>query len=45
MTELADQLYNGLEDELAIVALHAPDFAPLIRDKKALLPALPKLAS
>ncbi len=36
--ELADPLYNNLEEELALVALHSPWLTPLINERSPALP-------
>jgi multidrug efflux pump subunit AcrB len=40
--ELADSLYNGLEEELALAALESPWLTPLINERKPVLPAEPQ---
>jgi len=39
--ELADPLYDGLEEELALAALHSSWLTPLIRERKSALPEPP----
>lgn len=39
--ELADPLYNGLEEELALAALESPWLSPLINERRPTLPAEP----
>src|SRR5208337_4502612 len=39
--ELADSLYNGLEEELALAALESPWLTPLINERSPALPEPP----
>ena len=39
--ELADSLYNGLQEELALAALQSPWLTPLINQRSPALPELP----
>jgi hypothetical protein len=39
--ELADSLYNGLEEELALAALQSPWLTPLVNERKPALPEPP----
>jgi hypothetical protein len=39
--ELADSLYNGLQEELALAALQSPWLTPLINERSPALPEPP----
>ena len=39
--ELADSLYNGLEEELALAALQSPWLTPLVNERRPVPPELP----
>jgi len=40
--ELADSLYNGLEEELALAALQSPWLTPLINERSPAVPEIPE---